>query len=368
MKISKIITIIIGLTFLVLYSCQESEGIIIAEHIDTEKGDTLTNDYAKAFRIIEYSSKHVIEVLSPYNDFEVLESYIISKKENSSYNSFQPNKISSIIPLSSTHIGMLNKLKAKDLIIGVSAKNLLCSPLPNSVAEVGELGNSDLELLVSLRPDVIIYSGFNRDMPILKKLRDSNIKTFMNYEWQETHPLGRAEWIKVLGLLIGKEQIALEQFQKVKSNYESLLAFSKEFNEKPTVMAGTPYGDIFHAPAGNSYLAQLINDAGGDYVYNSTEGTASISKTYEQIISENKSTQFWLNPAAKDKLGVLNLHSSFGKLNAFTDNMYSYFHDVNCFWENSAIEPDRLLSDLISIFHSSSSKSKLKLHYYRLLE
>jgi hypothetical protein len=39
---------------------------------------------------------------------------------------------------------------------------------------------------------------------------------------------------------------------------------------------------------------------------------------------------------------------------------------MNCFWENSAVEPDRVLSDLIQIFHHGEMKAK-PLHFYRKL-
>jgi len=326
-------------------------------------GDTLQNEFASAFRFIKYEDFYTLDILEPISQ-EVVVSYHIDQDEHSNSLNFDR-----IIALSATHIGMLEELQLLENVVGIASKQYICSEFLNkqvtqrNVQHVGELGTADLEQIVALKPTVLIFSGFNLKAPILEKLQESNVPTLVNYDWKETHPLGRAEWIKVFGLIANKQKEAETIFNRIRDNYTKLTQTSTD-HSTVSVLAGTMYGDVFHAPAGNSYLAQLLKDAKVNYLYQNTEGTGSISLTLEEVIHQNKDTDYWINVAAKDLQGVLNINSNFKRLKAYKSaKLYSYINNVNCFWERSAIEPDIILKELIQIFQ----EKKDSLKYYKQL-
>lgn len=174
--------------------------------------------------------------------------------------------------------------------------------------------------------------------------------------------MGKAEWIKLIGALTHSFDDANKYFTSVQDRYNELKLTTKNFSSHPTVLAGHLWGDSWNAPAGESYVAQLINDAGGDYIYKNTEGTGSISKTMEEIISENEKTEIWLNPGVPTKNEALLNNPHLENLKCF-NNSYCYSANLNEYWEMAAIQPDKVLEDFIAIFNGQSDS----LNFYRKL-
>ncbi len=277
--------------------------------------------------------------------------------------------------LSATHIGMISELNKLDAIVSysdmqwVNNKTLFKRFKNGYVTETGDFGLANLETFLRLKPDAIIYSGFDENNPILKKIHAANLRTIANYEWKETHPLGRAEWIKFFGVLLDEEEAADSIFNVIEMNYlEISQRIAKEATKKPSVFAGTPYGDQFDVPAGESYMARILKDLNVNYRYANTSGVASHTYSLEKVISENASTDFWLNPAAVTKDDLLQLNRKFELLDAVKmGKVYSYYANVNKFWEESAVRPDLVLHDLATIFHPELFENK-QFHYYSVVK
>lgn len=344
------------------------QGNVGVKTDDIEKRDTLKNDYAETFRIIYLKEGVQIDIID-LDTKENVKSYVIGKDSTQNHASFS-SEINRVATTSTTHIGMLRELGLEDKIIAVSSIQYLCQPFKvGTVTELGEFGyTANAENFVKANPDIIFYSGFDMNDPILKKLEHTKLKTFLIYEWQEQHPLGRAEWIKVYGILFNKINEANEIYSKIKDNYLRLVQQLSGVENRSSVLVGTPIGDIFNAPAGDSYMAKLLADANVNYVYAHTEGTGSLSLTLEEIITQNLNVDFWINMNAQDKMEVLDLNAKFEMLNSYkTGRMFSYIQNVNCFWEKSLIEPDKVLEDFGKIFHEELFEDS-KLSYYSKIE
>lgn len=359
---------------LVLYSCAENERVSKSNSNVTESvsdSDTITNQYAEAFRIIEHTNYNEIQILNPETK-EVEFSYNVGKSSNQKIVGIN-QKVNRVVALSSTHIGMMEKLGLADRIVGISDEKYLCSPQLEDrikkgfVKSVGDIGMSDIEGYIEVNPDLVIYSGFDTKAPVLQKLKSAGIKTFTNYDWKETHPLGRAEWLKVYGVLFEKQNEAEILYNKIKTEYLNLVEKVENYSSEEKVLVGTLYGDVFNAPAGDSYMAKILEDANLDYQYQETKGTGSISLTLEEVISENRKTSIWLNVAAKSKSKVLEMNNRFRMLESVKNNrVYSYFHEVNCFWEQSAISPHLLLQDICKIAYPEKFEDKTFSFYKKL--
>lgn len=351
-----------------MFSCSEGNSDQSASRTDVAHGDTLTNKYAAAFRIIEKEQYTEIQVVEPSSD-SVCFVYGIGEKIPEGITDFGES-VDAIAALSATHVGMLKKLKLTDKVLGVSSTDYLCeSDKDQEWIEYGELGQADPEMYIEHTPDLIMYSGFKRDIPVLKKLRNAGIESMVNYDWKETHPLGRAEWLKVFGVLFQCEERAFREFEKIEASYVAAVEKTAMLNDVPSVFVGTTYGDVFNVPAGDSYMAKLLEDANVDYQYAATDGTGSLSLSLEEAITKNQSTDYWLNVAASSKSGVRKLNANFTKLKAYQDGaMYTYFDRVNCFWEESAVAPHKVLNDLIAIFHPEVMPSKDYYFYKKIAD
>lgn len=322
----------------------------------TEKGISVENEYAEGFKITRFEDHIQISVINPDTKEVNFEYHFGTNSDNT--NAKTPLNPSRIIALSATHIGMMEELNLTDKIVGVSSEDYICSSnvlkriRDKSAASLGDIGSSDIEGYLAAQPDLIITSGFDNKAPILTKMKSAGLTLFTNYDWKETHPLGRAEWIKVFGILFNEEQKATELFEQICSQYYEITEKVSSQVNKPSVLVGTMYGDIFNAPAGDSYMAQLLKDANVNYVYTDSRGVGSLALTLEDVISTNRTTDFWLNPAAQNKSQLLQMNTRFELLKSVqNEKVYSYYKNVNCFWEQSAIQPHLLLEDLCKIFY-----------------
>lgn len=360
----RLIAIIFLIAFLIGCSSVTSEQDSDSQRMDC--GDTLSNSYAEAFRVIQYNSYTQLDIIDPatdsvwyrYGKGQDVPSFIVDLG----------NDMETIAALSSTHVGMLKALDLNEHILGVSSKKYLCGDKNDEEwIDYGDLGQSNPELFVKHRPSLITYSGFQQDIPILKKLEKIGVPAMVNYDWKETHPLGRAEWLKVFGLLFDVEAQSNKRFDAIEKEYLSLVESIKKDSTSPSVFVGTLYGDVFNVPAGESYMAKMLEDANVKYKYADTKGTGSLNISIEEIITTNRSTNYWLNVAASSDEEILNMNQNFSMLRAFQESkVYTYFEEVNCFWEESAVAPHKVLSDIIHIFHPEEFDNPTLYYYKRI--
>lgn len=351
---------------LVLTSCSFNDSI------EQKKIINGSIKYAKHFNLINKNQSNVLQIFDP-ETHSIQREYIISAEPlELEHNIVAP--IKSIIPLSSTHVGMLSVLKSLNSIVAISDSNYVYNPFLlkdiniGKVEQVGGEGMESSEKILKLRPNVLMYSGFGKEFKKEKQLEKFGINCIPNYDWRELHPLGKAEWIKVFGALLGKEKEANDYFNEIEKAYFKLTNQVRSIQNKKSILSGHLVGDIWFAPAGDSYNAQFFKDANVDYVYADSEGTGSIKKSLEEIIHENKSTDYWLNCNSLCLNDLAFLQKKYAFLLPFQKGqVYDYNINGQLFWEMSAIEPHKVLSDLINIVYPSVLKEN-KLYFYSQLK
>ena len=117
-----------------------------------------------------------------------------------------------MVCMSTTHTAMLSALDEAGIIVGISGTGLVYDSLildavaSGSIPDVGYESNLDKELIVSLKPDLLMAYGVGASSAeYLRKLTEMGVKVMYNADYLEEHPLARCEWIKVFGLLTGRE-------------------------------------------------------------------------------------------------------------------------------------------------------------------
>jgi len=355
--------------FLILISCK-------GEKPKTQKGGDSKNEitYAQTLEIFEEKENVRVHIYNPDN--KTVKKYYLTKDLSAKIPvDYIPiiTPVTSMITLSSTHIGMLSKLNELKTIVGVLDRKYIYNKKiqkglkSGKVKDFGDEESIAFESVVVSKAQILMYSGFSKDFPHAEQLLKSGTVCISNYEWKENHPLGRAEWIKLFGYLTGKEKDAKDYFSKIEKEYNALKSKVKNFDDGPTVISGNIIGDVWYGPAGDSYFAKLFKDARADYKYGHTKGTGSVQLSMEQILSENRDAKFWLNPGYPSLELVLKSNPKSKYLDAFKNQkVYCYSPKMDFFWENSAIEPQHLLSDLITLFHPEEFKSKL--YFYQKLK
>lgn len=347
---------------LLFFGCSEVQNVEISTQTNEVKVE-----FAQGFTIDKIGDDFQLNIYNPKDTSETQFSYKFSRQEKEG---FIQIPLKNVISLSTTHLGMIDLLGELQSVKGISEVKYVCNAgLINNVQqgkckEVFGLDKANFEDYLQIQPDAVVYSGFDNTVPILSKLKSAGLTPIANYEWRETHPLGRAEWIKFFGLLYDKIDLADSLFREEVKVYTSLC---KSHNKNgPSLILGSIYADVWYAPAGESYTVQLIKDAGGNYVYANSKGTGSISLSAEEIFAENQETNIWIDPPGKSMDELVKMHKSYSLLGPFkSGKVFSYSENANCFWENAAAQPHLVLSDFNAIIESDSLAN---LNFYQQLK
>ena len=332
--------------------------------------------FSKYLKIKEIQTGVLINIAHPSRKNKTYRYFIAKSKTDKTPKDYvrMEKENMSFLVFSATHIGMLEKLNQVSKIKGTCSKNLIHSASIIKKIETGEIkdfgneGATSFEKIIELKPKLIIYSGFSGEFSKSIEFENMNIIPIPNFDWQETHPLGKAEWILLFGYFTGTEIQAKKHFNTVKNDYLTLCKKAKEAKKAPSVLMGSKIGDYWYGPAGNSYGAKLLEDAQTNYLYKNTKGTASVEYSLEKVFSEAKNAEFWINPGfPSSKLLKMNF-SKATYFKAFQNkNVYCYTSQPNKFWELNGVHPDWILSDLIQIFHPEL-KLNHPMYFYKAIE
>ncbi len=246
------------------------------------------------------------------------------------------------------------------------------------IVEIGKNGVFNAELILKINPQIILTSNF--DLSATDKnvanLIQAGVQFVPNLEWLENHPLGRAEWIKVFGYLLGKEKEANEIFEKIEKNYLKYKEIAhKKITEnptkKPSVMMGLPYQGVWYVAGGQSFMGQFLRDAGASYHWENDTQTASLALNFEKIYEPLSKADFWINVGMMtDRKSVFDSDLRLSKLpNASKIQIFNPKQNPkggSVYLTRGVIEPDKVLKDFVKMFHPELTKD-LEFTYYKEL-
>ena len=270
-----------------------------------------------------------------------------------------------VICLSTTHLAYIEKLGESDKVAGISGSQYISNPEirrrmeQGAVPDVGYGQNLNYELIVSLKPELVMVYGIGSEVTgYSQKLEELGIPVVMVGEYLEETPLGKAGWIKFFGAFFEKEDVADAYFNYIESEYNRLRMLVKNESNKPKVLVGSPYKDAWWVPGGSSYLANLIADAGGDYLGRKNPSHESYVISFENALAWGSNADVWINMSnMSSKKELLGADQRFGNFQVFKKGkMYNNIkrlssHGGNDFWESGTVNPHLVLRDLIKIFH-----------------
>ena len=223
---------------------------------------------------------------------------------------------------------------------------------------MGYDGNMNYERLLSLSPDIVLLFGVSGASAMEPKLRELGIPYAYMGEYLEQSPLGKAEWLVAVAEIAGMRERGEEVFREIPLRYDSLKTLAAKAERKPVVMLNTPYGDSWLMAPPSSYVARLIADAGGQYVYTQDTGNQSRPIDTEEAYRLAEMSDCWINVGSAASLKELaEIVPKFmdtrpvreGRV--YNNNRRTNPSGGNDYWESGVIHPDLILQDLIRIFH-----------------
>jgi iron complex transport system substrate-binding protein len=236
-------------------------------------------------------------------------------------------------------------------------------------------GNPDIERIISMNPDAIFLSPYEGQN--FEKIRRLGIPIVEMPDYLESTPLGRAAWMKHYGKLLGREREADSLYAAVENAYNALrdsvrqyLAESK--TSKPRVFTETKISSTWYIATGDSYIARLIADAGGDYVFKDVEGKGSKPFNPEVVFDKAQDADIWMFKygASRDKT-MAELAADWTNNSHFRAFQQGMVFGCNLsktrYFEETPFHPELLLRDFINIITPGTLKDT-SLRYYRRLQ
>jgi len=330
-----------------------------------------SNHFARGFEIEKQGDVTKLTVYNPWEKARNISvEYYLINRNNPVPDSLQTKNIvrtpvKRIVCMSTSHLGFVDVLNENNSVVGISGSLYVSDPEIRQRVENGEAvdvgygQNLNYELIVSQHPDIVMVYGIGSEVAeYSKKLEELGIPVIMNAEYLEESPLGKAEWLKFMATFFEKETEAAQFFEKIEKEYSALQKLTENKQNRPKVLVGSPYKDAWWVPGGNSYMAHLIADAGGDYLGKSNPSHESYVISFENALTWGNEADVWINMgylASKNEILAADIRfKSFRVFNdgrLYNNNKRQNEHGANDFWESGTVRPDWVLRDLISVFY-----------------
>ena len=132
---------------------------------------------------------------------------------------FIPIPLRRVATTSATHIGFLYALGVLDSVVAMSNPDWVYNHPSHAVANIGEDINIAMEPLLLAKPDVLFASSYGQNSQQIARVAEAGIPVVYLAEWQEQHPLARAEWLRFVAAFFGKTALADSILEEVRKAY-----------------------------------------------------------------------------------------------------------------------------------------------------
>ena len=377
---------------------------------DAEAGDTLEMKYAKLLTIvkhgdgeeasdeaegIDYQYAEAI-IANPWKAGTMLHRYILIPKgkegdktvamlakrrstgERCTTDTVR-TPVESNLVFTAPHCQLLTELGCQNAITGVCDKDYINIPdiksraqadakVAHPIMDCGSSMQPDIERIIALHPEALLISPFENSGGYgkLDKLRIPVIETA---DYMETSPLGRAEWIKLYGLLLGSSK-ADSLFSAIEKEYLQLKAEAAKLPLGLSILTERKTGNVWYVPGGKSTMGILLRDAHARYIFADDTHSGSLSMSPEQIIAKGNQVDVWafkyFGGNALTKQDLLAEYQGYQALKAFQTGTV-YETDTSCepYFELTSFHPEILLREFIILSHPEAGDKFGKLRFYK---
>ena len=153
-----------------------------------------------------------------------------------------------------------------------------------NILYAGKYSTPDYELLTSNHCDLAIENTMIYHTPdVIEQLESLGIPVFIDHSSNESTPQGRMEWVRVYGLLAGKEKAAEKAFRAQEKAFLELPAHCGTDLPRVAFFSVRANGTVIVRRA-TDYIPTMIAIAGGEYAFKDL-GAEDDSKRSTQVIS-----------------------------------------------------------------------------------
>lgn len=274
---------------------------------------------------------------------------------------------------SEVHASVMRELGSYDALKGVCDANYYTDPQviadvkAGRIADCGSSMSPTIERVIAMKPDAILLSPYQD--ATYGQVTKLGVPIIECADYMEYTPLGRAEWVRFYGALLGKQQEAEAFYQGVKARYNKVKATASKAKTSPTVITEMVISGVWSVPGGRSYMAQVIKDAGGSYPWADDQSTGSLSLDFNQVLAKAQQADLWL--IKWTSIGTLaDLKAQYalnGEFQAFKQKkVWVCDTERSHFFVRAPFHPDLLLQDFAAILHPELFQGVKPEFYYHL--
>lgn len=350
-----------------LCSCGNAAG----KHTAAAAADS-TITHARLLTIEKADSFTLVIIKNPWKEGEALHRYVLVPADSAMPAALPQGTIvrtplKSALVYSGVHTSIMKELGAFDAVKGVCDSKFFTDPeiaqgiARNTITDCGSSMSPTIEKVIDMMPDGILLSPYQD--ATYGQIDNLNIPIIECADYMEYTPLGRAEWVKFYGLLLNKEQQARSIFNEVAAAYAGIKEIASQAHTHPTVLTEMVINGVWNVPGGESYMAHLLQDAGGNYPWAHDKSTGSLNLDFNSVLATAQNADVWLI-----KSFYIHSYADLKAFYALNDEFEAYKRhkvyvcDTNKtrLFEEFPFHPERLLKEYFVIFHPEQATDSTK--------
>lgn len=275
-------------------STEQQSGIPVQQEISSmlEYEDRMELDYAKEFAIDEYKDGYRLISISDGSRFLVVPEGKEAPDDLEADIVVLNQPVDHIYLAATAVMDMITSIDALDAIrlSGTKSSGWYIEEAKEAMEEgsilyAGKYSAPDYERIVSEGCRLAIENTMINHAPeVREKLEKFGIPVFLDYSSYETHPLGRVEWVKLYGVLLGKEEQAERAFDGEEAAFED--AICGEPTGKTVAFFFITTNGAVNVRKSSDYIPKMIELAGGTYVFDSLGDAQSRSSSVTMQMEE----------------------------------------------------------------------------------
>jgi len=260
----------------------------------------------------------------------------------------------------------LGQIGVKDRLVAVGGRVSFDDDVRQGVIEgrIGQIGYNwhappNLDVLLAADPDVFLMRLSDpAQTPVLNRARRLGLTVAPTFAEDEPTYLGRAEWIRLHGLLTGRDAEAEHLFAEIETRVKALKTAAAARPAVPMLWAYPGGGDRWVATVRGAEQAYLADAGGRNLLLRPEDPRKWSSETLatEQILPVADKAEAWiigdLHAAPPRSTAVESVSQAFrdGRLFANTgrSNLAANAYD---WYQTAFVRPDWVLADFVKALH-----------------
>lgn len=242
------------------------------------------------------------------------------------------------------------------------------------ISYAGKYNMPDYEKIIKEDCRLAIESTMMSHSPEVKEnLEKFGIPVFIDRSSYEKHPLGRTEWVKVYGVLTGKEEEAEKAFEQQKEIVTSIVNERKqeETKEKTVAFFFITSNGMVNVRKSGDYVPKMIELAGGTYVFSELgdeSASSSMNMQMEEFYAKAKDADYLIYNSTIDG-GVISKEELLQKSPLLEEFRAFSEGNVYCTTQNlyqESMESGTFIFDLYQMLSAEEKKDEAFRYLFRV--